>query len=130
MPLLPPTDGIVDPKMTHVPTTPPAWDEGNRKGRGSISAIDLDEPPRVKFRIPPDYPYAMRTAGIDGTVWVEFTVDETGRVVFPRVTKSTHPDFEEATLRAVSKWVFEKGKRRGHVVRFRMSVPIVFSVGE
>ena len=72
----------------------------------------------------------MRTAGIDGEVWVEFIVDETGRVITPRVTRSTHPGFEEATLRAVSKWVFEKARRNGNVVRFRMSIPIRYSVDE
>ncbi len=61
---------------------------------------------------------------------VEFIVEETGRVLDPRVLDSTDRVFEEATLRAVAKWRFEPGTRDGRIVRFRMTVPGVFSLGE
>lgn len=51
-------------------------------------------------------------------------------VVNPFVVSSTDHRFEEASLRAVSKWRFEPGKHHGRVVRFRMSVPLVFRLTE
>jgi len=61
---------------------------------------------------------------------VEFTVDEMGRVINPHVTSSTHSEFEAPTLRAVQTWRFEPGKHLGRVVRFRMSVPVQFSLND
>lgn len=97
--------------------------------RGAPFDIDmLDNPPRTRVQAAPVYPFEARRDGRAGQVIVEFTVDETGAVVSPRVIESNDRIFEEPTLRAVSRWRFEPGKRDGRVVRFRMTVPVVFSV--
>lgn len=96
---------------------------------GTISAAHLDKPPHATFQAKPDYPYSLRHDGFSGEVLVEFVVDEKGYVINARVIRASHPDFEAATLRAISKWRFEPGKRNGKVVRFRMTQPITFSVG-
>jgi protein TonB len=72
----------------------------------------------------------LKNTGITGTVWVEFMVDESGRVHDVQVIKSTNREFNDATLAAVSQWRFESGKRKGIPVRFRMSIPIVFNLNE
>jgi periplasmic protein TonB len=95
-----------------------------------VRISELDETPRVKFSVPPEYPYTMKSAGISGEVWVEFIVGEDGRVLNARVARSTHSDFEAPTLRAVYKWKFASGKRDGRAVRYRMSLPVVFSLGQ
>lgn len=97
---------------------------------GVISREVLDNPPRTRFQAAPLYPPEARRAGVAGTVTVEFVVDESGRVVDPRVTGSSDRVFEEASLRAVSKWRFEPGRHHGRIVRFRMAVPLVFSLNE
>jgi protein TonB len=61
---------------------------------------------------------------------VEFLVDESGRVNHPHVVSSSDRVFEEAAVRAVAKWQFEPGRRDGKIVRFRMTVPIVFRLSE
>jgi protein TonB len=38
--------------------------------------------------------------------------------------------FEEPTLRAVAKWQFEPGRRDGRIVKFRMTVPVLFNLNE
>ncbi len=88
----------------------------------------LDNPPRTRFQKAPVYPSAMKTTGTSGTVWVEFMVDEAGRVHDVRVLKSTDSEFEDATCDAVSFWRFEPGRRNGIPVRFRMSLPVVFNL--
>ncbi|HEX2853015.1 MAG TPA: energy transducer TonB [Opitutaceae bacterium] len=97
---------------------------------GIVPATGLDNPPNARVRVSPDYPFGARNEGIEGEVVVEFLVDERGTVVNPIVTRSTNRLFEEPSLRAVSKWRFEPGKREGRIVRFRMSVPVVFRLGE
>jgi len=87
---------------------------------------DLDRLPNAKIQIAPEYPFAMKSGGIDGSVTVEFDVDREGKVVAARVRNSTHGEFEAPTLRAVLKWRFEPGRKNGRPVPFRMVVPVDF----
>ena len=61
---------------------------------GIIIATFLDQPPRAKVQMPPEYPTSMKNDGRDGTVLVEFDVDVKGRVVSARVRESTDRAFE------------------------------------
>lgn len=88
----------------------------------------LDRNPRALSQIAPVYPFELRKEGIEGTVEVEFVVDMEGRVHSPVVLRTDHPGFVEAALRAIVKWRFEPGRCAGQVVRFRMSVPVVFKI--
>lgn len=98
------------------------------RGRLIFDPIDLDAHPRAKAQIPPEYPFAMRSAGIEGNVMVEFDVDASGLVTSARALKSSAREFEEPAVRAVLKWRFESGKRHGKPVPFRMVVPIGFTM--
>lgn len=95
-----------------------------------ISGDVLDSAPQARSQAAPIYPHEARRDGRSGTVNVEFTVDESGRVIDPRVVSSTDRVFEDATLRAVSNWRFAPGKRDARIVRFRMAVPVVFNLDE
>lgn len=88
----------------------------------------LDNPPRTRARVSPTYPSAERSAGVEGEVLVEFVVDESGKVTQPFVVRSSRASFERPTLRAVEKWRFEPGKKDGRAVRFRMQIPVHFSL--
>jgi periplasmic protein TonB len=98
--------------------------------RPIVAAIRLDHTPVTRVQPSPEYPTEARHNGTSGEVVVQFVVDETGRVLDPRAIRSSDPLFEEAACRAVAKWRFEPGKHNGMVVRFRMSVPIQFSLNE
>lgn len=100
---------------------------GFEKGTG-LRITDLDRTPRTRSQTPPAYPFEAKKEGRDGTVNVEFTVDESGGVLSPRVLSSSDPVFNDSALRAIARWRFEPGKRDGRVVRFKMVVPIVFSL--
>jgi periplasmic protein TonB len=91
-----------------------------------LSLDQLDGTPRSLFQPSPVYPREARAGGREAEVWVEFVVTARGEVTQVRVVRSSSPDFEEATLRAVSRWRFEPGKRDGVPVSFRMAVPVVF----
>lgn len=129
-----------DPPATRLPSNetiiPQEWGDGSTgpraiggtDGRPIFRLGDLDAMPRAKVQVSPEYPFALRQAGIEGSVNVEFDVDATGRVVSARVLNSTNRDFEDAAVRAVLKWRFEPGRRHGKAVPFRMIVPIGFTV--
>lgn len=89
---------------------------------------DLDNTPRARVTASPTYPFEARHNGLVGEVVVEFTVDEMGNVHAPTVARSSNRVFDEAALRAVARWKFEPGKRDGRAVRFRMALPIVFTL--
>jgi len=91
-----------------------------------FSLSDLDQKPRIVYQPAPIYPPELARKGMQGTVYVLFIVDKTGRTRDLKVQKSTHPAFNEPAIRAVKQWKFEPGKRKGQSVQFRMRVPITF----
>jgi protein TonB len=91
-----------------------------------FSLSDLDQKPRVVYQPAPIYPPELARKNMQGTVYVLFIVDKTGRTRDLKVQKSTHPAFNSPALKAVKQWKFEPGKRKGKGVRFRMRVPITF----
>lgn len=104
--------------------------DGMTGGGEEVDAIfslsDLDQKPRVVYQPAPIYPPELARKSMQGTVYVLFIVDKTGRTRELKVQKSTHPAFNEPALRAVKQWKFEPGKRKGQAVQFRMRVPITF----
>ncbi len=139
-PDLPPTP--FEPPTTRPPSVekliPQEWGDGSTGKRSigdpdgaPIFALDkLDAQPRAKVQVPPDYPFALRSAGIEGNAMIEFDVNASGQIVSARALNSTHREFAEAAVRAVLKWRFEPGKRYGKPVPFRMVVPVGFTVTE
>lgn len=103
---------------------------GTPDGIKVFSAINLDNTPRTRVQTPPAYPFNLKAIGVSGEVLVEFVVDEYGRVINPRILRSTHADFEAPTLAAVVKWRFEPGTRNMAPVRFKMVVPVQFNLNE
>ncbi len=137
LPVITPTSFPADPlpmaSWPAVPVERPAWAGLPGPGVGGPGIAlhgELDRTPRTRFQGAPIYPPEARRDGRSGVVVVEFVVDETGAVTAPRVAHSTDRGFEDAALRAVARWRFEPGRRHGAVVRFRMAVPIHFSLNE
>ena len=69
----------------------------------------------------------LRKRNLEGSVQVVFLVDRDGKVVGPKVEKSTNPSFDRPAIEAVRQWKFEPGTRNGEKVAFKMRVPITFS---
>lgn len=116
-----------------VPRFPFGLPEGSESGIGVREVLPgslLDNPPRARLQGAPFYPAEGRREGLSGEVLVEFVVDEEGRVAGTKAVNASHRMFEEPALRAVAKWRFEPGRRNGRIVRFRMLVPVVFSLHE
>jgi periplasmic protein TonB len=106
---------------------PGVWTPGTE---GFTTTRELDSVPRATVQMAPEYPASMRQEKADGTVTVEFDVDARGRVVSARIKHSSHRAFEAPTIRAVLKWRFEPGQRKGIAVPFRMAIPVNFKFGQ
>ena len=94
-----------------------------------FSLAELDKPPRALVKPAPRYPRELRKQGRQGTVYVLFKVNESGRVSEVKVKKSTDPAFEQHAVDAVRRWRFEPGTINGKKVSFTMMIPITFNAG-
>lgn len=98
-------------------------------GTASFALSELDQRPQALQQTLPRYPTELRKRKVQGTVEVVFLVDTDGRVLEPKVDKSTNEAFNQPALEAVRHWKFEAGTKEGKKVRFKMRVPITFSAG-
>jgi protein TonB len=73
-----------------------------------------------------EYPEFAKKAGIEGRVFVQFIVDETGNVTQPKVTRGVHKLLNQAALDAVKELSCKPGKQRGKSVKVQMSLPVTF----
>lgn len=89
----------------------------------------LTQIPKPTRRVPPQYPFAMRSAGVSGEVMVEYIVDIEGRVRNPTAVRSTRPEFAKAAEEAVMQWSFTPAYIDGRPVTAVHVVPIVFALG-
>jgi periplasmic protein TonB len=72
------------------------------------------------------YPEMARRAGIEGTVFVQFVVDEQGNVSEVTVVRGIGGGCDEAAVAAVRQTSFRPGRQRGQAVKVRMSLPVRF----
>ncbi|RKX33195.1 MAG: hypothetical protein DRP71_10800 [Verrucomicrobia bacterium] len=104
------------------------------RGANLVDLIDtfdpgeLDRVPVALHRVAPNYPYELKTAGIEGSVLLVFIVDEMGRVREVRVEGSSHQEFERPSIEALRQWKFEPGSVDDRAVRTRMKIPLRFSI--
>lgn len=92
----------------------------------AFSLAEIDQKPRPIFQTAPAYPAELRDKKVEGSVNVIFVVDENGKVIDPRVEKSTNAAFEKPALEAVRQWKFEAAVKGGQRVKCKMRVPIRF----
>ncbi|MDX2192328.1 MAG: energy transducer TonB [Gemmatimonadales bacterium] len=96
-----------------------------------FTAAELDDPVQAVNQPAPRYPPMLQSAGITGSVDVQFVVDTTGRVENGsfKVLKATHKAFEEPAREAILKSVFKPAKYRGGSVRQLVQQRLSFKIG-
>lgn len=82
-------------------------------------------------RVPPRYPMDAAARHIEGWVKVEFTIDEQGGVEDIRVVESSPPQiFDQAAIRAISRWEFKPRIVDGKAVRRRAVQTLEFRLNK
>jgi protein TonB len=80
-------------------------------------------------RINPDYPPRALSRGIQGWVIVQFTISATGTVKDPRVVDSSNSIFDDAALKAISRWRYNPKVEEGVAVeRVGVQTKLVFQL--
>lgn len=97
-------------------------------GDAVFDVAELDQRARPIFQTPPVYPMSLRKQKVEATVYLVFIVDDQGRVLNPKVEKTTHGGFDDAALAAVRNWKFEPAVRGGEKVASKLRIPIRFSL--
>ncbi|MEP0549027.1 MAG: energy transducer TonB [Rhodothermales bacterium] len=72
------------------------------------------------------YPEVARLAGLEGTVFVQFIVDERGNVVDPMCIRDPGGGTCDEALRVIRDAKFKPGRQRGKAVKVRFSLPVKF----
>lgn len=77
------------------------------------------------------YPAQARNEGIEGRVFVQFVVDETGKVMDAEAIKGIGSGCDEEAVRVVSgSPLWTPGKKDGKNVKVKMILPITFTLGQ
>jgi protein TonB len=113
------------------PPPPPAAPEPEPEPQEPEIFVVVEQPPRLIGGIQGvqeqlHYPEIARRAGIEGTVFVQFVVDENGNVVDPFCIRDPGGQTCEEALRVVRDSKFEPGRQRGQAVKVRFSIPVKF----
>ena len=97
-----------------------------------FTEAELDDPVQALNIPTPRYPPVLQSAGIAGSVDVQYIVDTTGHAEPPsfKVLKSTHQAFEEPAREAIMKGVFKPAKFRGRLVRQLVQQRVSFKIGQ
>jgi TonB family protein len=90
----------------------------------------LDVLPVATHTVAPEYPFALRLAGLNGWVLVNFVVSTDGTVGDVSVAGASDARFGEAATLAVVQWTFTPGRKDGRPAACRMQVPIMFELGD
>ncbi len=92
----------------------------------------LDDPVQPISIPTPRYPPVLQSAGIAGSVDLQYVVDTTGHAepASFKVLKTTHPAFAGPAKEAISKGVFKPAKFKGQAVRQLVQQRISFKVGQ
>ena len=89
--------------------------------------FDYDEPPRILKQAKPTYPAEPFYDKVEGTVEIEFVIDEKGRVIDLAVVKSV-PGLDKAALECVKKWNFKPAQKQGKPVKATALAPVTFRI--
>jgi protein TonB len=92
------------------------WSEVMPEPVGGLSAIQSKV----------DYTEIAKRIRLEGTVYIEAIVDETGNVIESRVIKKIGGGLDKEALNAVANTKFHPGLQRGKPVKVRITIPIKF----
>ncbi len=81
---------------------------------------DVDKLPRALFQVEPNYPYSLKQAKISGWVQLEWIIDENGKVLKPRVVKSSHREFNQPAIESIMRSKWSPARKGGKTVKVRV----------
>jgi len=89
-----------------------------------------DQAPEAKTTMQPKYPDIATKAGIEGTVWTNVSIDETGKVTKVTISKSDAEIFNQVSIDAAMQWAFKPALKDGKPVATEVSIPFRFKLSK
>jgi len=86
------------------------------------------QPPRIIYRVNPDYPLLAHQAGIQGEVIISAIIDSQGNVVDMKVV-SGPPLLYSAAMKALGQWKFQPTYLNGEPVAIKWNASVKFRIG-
>jgi TonB family protein len=83
-------------------------------------------PPKLKYKVEPEYSPEALNAGVQGTVVFEVVVNDAGRLTNLSVLSPLGFGLDEKAQEAIEKWRFEKGRKDGKPVGILATVEVNF----
>jgi periplasmic protein TonB len=75
------------------------------------------------------YPEAAKNAGVQGTIYVQFTIEKDGKVTEAMVMRGGDPALVTESLRVINNMpAWTAGQHEGKVVRTSMTLPVKFTL--
>lgn len=97
-----------------------------------FTEAQLDDPVQALSQPQPRYPPVLQSAGIAGSVDIQYIVDTTGHAESSsvKIIKSSHQAFEEPAKETILKSVFKPARFRGKTVRQLVMQRVSFKMGQ
>jgi TonB family protein len=124
------TRRVVQPPLLTAPVLEPMMVSPEFKRAMVFEASDLDFAPMPVHRVVPEYPASLKQRGVEGNAFVEFRVDQKGRVSDVIVLETSEEEFGRSVVSAVLNWRFLPGTISGTPVRFKMRLPVRFRLND
>lgn len=101
--------------------------------RGSfvpLPELEEGERPKLLKKIDAVYTSLARQNKVEGTFYVQMTVDENGKVINAEVLRGPSPDYglKEECIKAALKWEFSPAIKNGVPVKTSVTYPFVFKI--
>jgi protein TonB len=77
---------------------------------------------------PPRYPWAAKQQRIQGTVVIDATIDQNGKIREPYILSSRGQLLDEAALDAIRKWQYVPSTKDGKPMAVETTISIIFSL--
>jgi len=102
----------------------------NKNEASKIYAFkELDRAPEVIKAVKPEYPEKLKREGIEGSVFVEVSLDENGVPIMVKAIKSSgYPEMDSAATKAAKEMRFTPALKDGKAVRTKIIVPMRFTL--
>jgi TonB family protein len=84
--------------------------------------------PRAVKTVSPVYPEGAKSRGVEGTVFVEATLNRAGSVVGVKVIKAVDPELDAAALAALRQWTFTPPEIPGEAEHMQVVIPVRFNL--
>ena len=101
-----------------------------RAGRSPVAAIaggdSVTAQPALMSQPPITYPPEMKALNVGGTVVVEATIDEGGRVIAAQVVRSPNPGLNREALRVVRGSLYHPARKGGRAIRAVLRQAVTF----